>query len=247
MDTTKLLHAACPTINDVGWAYYFAPSTIARGERLGLDQFTFYFLGRGGVLGDVEADVVASAFGYFNPSLLKLMWDQGRATLAPRDAGREFFAAAHDFGRERLAGLDLAAFNAAAETVVTEGRARAGALVLFAAAAAEPLPDDAPARAAHLLAVLREYRGSVHLVAVAAEGLDPRVAHYLRRPDMFAMFGWSDADVPEVTQEDTDALARAEERTDRLCAAAYGALDDDGAVALLSGLDVIAPRLRGEA
>ena len=39
----------------------------------------------GGVLGDVEPVVVASAFGYFNPEVVDALWNAGRAMVA---AGR---------------------------------------------------------------------------------------------------------------------------------------------------------------
>jgi hypothetical protein len=244
MDTTKLINAACPTIGDVGWTYYFAPSTVARGEALGLDMFGFYFLGRGGVLGDVDASVVASAFGYFNPMVVANAWDAGRTKVEPREAGRQYFAAAHDFGRARLEGVaELDAFVAAATKVVDAAREQVAGLTLFAGAATEPVPDDAAAATMHQLAVLREFRGSAHLLAVVAEGIDPRDAHYVRRPGMFAMFGWQESDTPADTAGVATSLERADERTDRLVARAYGVLDDDEAVALLTGLDAIAPRL----
>jgi hypothetical protein len=243
MDTNKLVARACPTIGDVGWSYYFAPSTLARGEKFGLDAFQFYFLGRGGVLGDVEAPVVVSAFGYFNPAVVTAVWDASRTKLAPRVAGREYLEAAHDVGRERLGDLELGGFVAAASQVLDAARRNVAGLCLFAGAAAEEVPKEPAAAAMHLLSVLREFRGSAHLVAVVAAGLDPMVAHYLRRPEMFTTFGWSDADAPEVTPEHTDALARADERTDHLVAPAYGVLDDDAAAALLDGLEAVAPRL----
>lgn len=246
MDATKLVHAASPAIQELGWTYYFVPSTIERGERLGLDMFTFYFLGRGGVLGDVEPAVVAAAFGYFNPSVIENAWNAGRLKVAPRDAGREYFAAAHDYGRDRLGGLELGGFVDAARRIVDAARGRSAGLSLFAGASAEPVPEDDPAAAMHLLAVLREFRGSAHLVAVVAEGVEPKVAHYLRRPGMFGVFGWSEEDTPEVNQEHTDALQRADERTDRLVAPAFGVLDDDQAAALLQGLEEMAPRLTNE-
>jgi hypothetical protein len=70
-------------INDLGWAYYFVPETLETGKALGLDGFRFYSLGRGGMLGDVEAPVVVSAFGYFNPALVADMWDSGLVTSQP--------------------------------------------------------------------------------------------------------------------------------------------------------------------
>ena len=39
MDLQELLDEACPIVNKVGWAFYFVPETVARGEALGLDQF----------------------------------------------------------------------------------------------------------------------------------------------------------------------------------------------------------------
>jgi len=79
MSPDELITTVCPTIGTFGAAYYFAPRTLARGRAMGLDGFRFYFLGRGGVLGDVEAPVVASAFGYFELSLVQAVWDSARA------------------------------------------------------------------------------------------------------------------------------------------------------------------------
>src|SRR5664280_2410667 len=86
MNTQELIDQACPLIRDLGWAYFFVPETEAKGKELGLDVFQFYVLGRGGVLGNVEASVVASAFGYFNPSMIQQLWDSGRQLIEPRDA-----------------------------------------------------------------------------------------------------------------------------------------------------------------
>jgi hypothetical protein len=244
MDTQKLLDEACPMIGDYGWTYYFEATTIARGERLGLDPFAFYFLGRGGVLGDVDASVVQSAFGYFNPDVLAMMWNAARGKVDPRTAGREYFEAAHDVGRARLSGLEeLGGFVAAASKVIEAAKADVAGLTQFAAAAAEPVPSDLPAAALHLVAVLREFRGSAHLLAVVASGLSPRTAHFLRRPEMFATFGWSDDDHPTVTDADRGALAAADALTDRIVAPAFSVLDDDGAAALVAGLRAMGARL----
>jgi hypothetical protein len=246
MDTQKLLDEACPVISDNGWAFYFAPTTIARGERLGLDAFGFYFLGRGGVLGDVEAAVVSSAFGYFNPLVLASMWDAARAKLDPRTAAREYIEAAHEFGREKLSGIDeLGSFVDAASQVVDFARSHAQGLTLFAGVAAEPVPGDAPAAAMHQLMVLRELRGSAHLVAIVAQQLDPRTAHFIRRPEMYTVFGWSDDDKPEVTDVEIASLKAADELTDAIIAPAYAVLDDEGAAGLLGGLRAIAPAIAG--
>jgi hypothetical protein len=238
MTPEELVAAACPTIGGLGWAFYFLPETAAKGEPYGLDVFELYFLGRGGVLGDCEARVVTSAFGYFKPQIVEAMWNSGREKLAPRDAGRLFLECAREYGRSRFAEIEgLAEFCEAAEAVVAA--ADPVGLALFAGVSAEPLPDDLPARAQQLVTVLREFRGSAHLLAILACGLSPLVAHYVRRPEMWGIFGWADEDVPTVTAEDHAAIDAAEELTDRLVLPAYSVLEEAGRSALLAGLEAM--------
>ena len=240
--TDGLPARVAPMIGAAGAAFYFVPETLASGREIGLDGFRFYFLGRGGVLGDVEAPVVASAFGYFEPGLVAHMWDTAREHVAPRDAGRAHLRCAHALGRARLSGADgLGAYCAAARAVIAA--ADPAGLALFAGMLGEPVPDDLPARAMHLTVVLRELRGSAHLLAVRASGLSPRVAHFLRRPKDFALFGWKDGDVPEVGDDERRRLSGADALTDDLLGPAFGALDDGGAAALVEGLGAIAAGL----
>ncbi len=224
-------------MGDIGAAFYFDKATLAKGKELGLDGFRFYVLGRGGVLGNVEPAVVQSAFGYFNAGLINKIWTSAADILAPRDAGRAYVECCAELGRAKLAAVEgLDAFNAAAETVVRA--ANPAGLALFAGLAAEPMPDDAPGRAAHLAAVLRELRGSAHLVALLATGLKPEVAHAMKRPDMIAGFGWDPA--PEIGPDDPGKVDAAEGLTDTLLVPAYSALDDAGAQALIAGTEAIA-------
>ena len=244
MTPEELMADVCPRIHDTGWAFFFAPETLATGKELGLDGFRFYFLGRGGVLGDVDAAVVCSAFGYFEPSLVERIWDSARAVMAPRDAGRAFLACGAEFGRARFSDLDgMAAFCAAADAV-NEAADPVG-LALYAAARAEPLADDAPAHAMQLLYVLRELRGSAHLLAVRACGLDARTAHCVARPQDLGLFGWPDDASVDVTDTDRAKWAAAEELTDDLLLPAYAVLDDAGRAALVAGLDQIEAVLAG--
>jgi hypothetical protein len=223
-------------INDLGWAYYFVPETLAKGEALGLDGFRFYFLGRGGVLGDVEAPVVASAFGYFNPALVADMWDSGRAIVAPREAARSHFACSAELGRRHFSGLGgLAEFCAAADAI--NNAADPIGLALYSGFRAAPMVDDLPGRAMQLVSVLREFRGSAHLIAVRGYGLDAKTAHFMRRPNDIGTFGWTDDDAPEIGDTEREKLAAADRITDRLVAAAYGVVDEAGQQAILAGLD----------
>jgi hypothetical protein len=241
ISTEELIGTACPDIAAVGRAFYFTPETLAVGRGLGLDGYRFYVLGRGGVLGDVEPDVVTSAFGYFHPAMVTKMWTSARerTSLSPREAGRLYMQCCHDFGRAHfgdLTGLD--AFCAAASAV--NDAANPAGLALYAAIAAEPLADDPPARAMQLAAVLREFRGSAHLVAIlATEGIDPATAHALRRPEAWTAFGYDENTRPTGTDRQRAALEAAEELTDRLITPAFDVLDPAGRRTLLDGLAVM--------
>ncbi|MDQ2708249.1 MAG: hypothetical protein M3Z25_11675 [Actinomycetota bacterium] len=239
--TPALVCEAAPRIAAIGPGFYFTDETIAVGREHGLDGFRFYFLGRGGVLGDVEADVVTSAFGYFTPALVSRMWTTARerTSLSARDAGRLYLRCSQEFGRRHLSEVaGLAEFCAAAEQV-NDAADRAG-LALYAGTAAEPLVDDLPARAMQLNTVLREFRGSAHLVAIlATPGITPRLAHGIRRPDFWTLFGYEERDLPVGTDAQRAALATADELTDAMVAPAFDVLDEARRVSLLDGLVAI--------
>jgi hypothetical protein len=232
---TRDFIAQTSAIGDLGGApWYFAPQTLAAGKEHNLDGFRFYVLGRGGVLGDVEAEVVASAFGYFNPALVEKLWNTAKERMAPRDAARLYLSCCHDFARAHFADVEgLDEFCAAAEQV--NDAINPAGLALYAGIDAEPEPDDAPARALHLTAVLREARGSAHLLAVVASRLEPRVAHAIKRPTEGKEFGWDDT--PEPTADERARWDQAEELTNQLLEPAFGVLDDAGRSALLNGLE----------
>lgn len=221
--TDELIAAAAPKLGSLGADFYFDPKTLAVGKEHGLDGFRFYFLGRGGVMGDVVSAVVVSAFGYFNPPLVDKMWTTARQKMAPPDAATLYLECCRQYGRDRLGGVeDLDTFCSAAEAIV--GAVDPAGLTLFSAIAAAPLPDDAPGRAMQLIAVLREFRGSAHLIAVRAVGLTAEVAHYLRRPNDYASFGWGDTP-PDITDDDRARLAQADALTDDLVRSAFSAVD----------------------
>lgn len=236
----ELINATSQTIGKAGAAFYFHPDTLARGKELGLDGFRFYMLGRGGVLGDVESDVVASAFGYFHRELVARIWTTAKERFNPREAAREYMACCAQLGRSGLANVErLSAFCEAAEAIIAA--TNPSGLSLYAGIAAEPRAEDLPGRAMQLVAVLRELRGSAHLLAVVASGVAPEVAHAIKRPDDVATFGWEPA--PEVTDADRANLDAAEVLTDRLLTPAYASLDDNAKAALLAGTKAIGTAL----
>jgi len=238
VDANDLMATVCPQIAHLGAAFYFTPETLAVGKSLGLGGLRFYFLGRGGVLGDVEPEVVLSAFGYFSPSTVTKMWNSSKAICQPRDAGRAFMECSAQFGRDHLGGVDNLEDFCAAASAVNDAADVVG-LPLYAGVKAEPLSDDLPALAMQLVTVLRELRGSAHLLAVRASGLDAKTAHFLKRPGDMAMFGWADDDIPRVGDIERSKLAAAEALTDELLVPAFSVLDNTADASLRSGIEAI--------
>lgn len=236
MTPLEIVQQTSPVVNEAGNRFYFHPDTLAAGKELGLDGFRFYFLGRGGVLGDVEPAVIVSAFGYFSPSVVEVMWNSAKQIMAPRDAARAYLGCADRFGRDHLGDVDgLDGFNDAAEAIVDS--VDRSALPLFAGIAAEPLPDDPAARAYRNVCNLRELRGSMHLLAIVATGVSPLTAHAIRRPDDVASFGWEAG--PDISDDDRARLDIADELTDRLLVPSIEALTDAQRDAFVTGVDAI--------
>lgn len=240
METLDVVKAVAAPMGSAGSAFYFDPATLARGKELGLDGFRFYVLGRAGVMGDVTPRMVESAFGYFNRPLVEKIYGSAREKMSPAEAATAYWECAAEKGRARLADVDgLDAYCAAAEKVVAA--ARPAGLPLFAGISTMPLADDLPGRAAQLTAVLRELRGSVHLLAVGAVGLDDSVAHAIKRPDDVEMFGYAEA--PTVTDADRALLDEAEDLTNRLLQEPYGVLDGAEGEAIVAGANAVAEAL----
>lgn len=238
MTNDELIAQVCPLINDSGWAYYFTPTTMTRGQELGLKGPQFYFIGRGGLLGNCDSTVVAAAFGYFNPEVIKRAWDSARSVVEPVVAGHAHLECSAVTGREKLSAVEgLEPFVAAAEKVNTA--ANPEALALYAAFKNAPLVDDLPGRAMQLVSILREFRGSAHLVAVRAMGLTGKQAHFIKRPNDVAMFGWSTDDAPLIEDDARARLDEAERLTDRIVAPAYSVLSEPERSALLAGAAAI--------
>jgi hypothetical protein len=241
MTPEQLVQTAGPKIGAMGSAFYFDPATLAAGKELGLDGFRFYILGRGGVLGDVEPAVVRSAFGYFSADTIERIWTSARQKVAPRDAGRAYIACCQEFGRVHFSDLEGVDDFCRAAEAINDAVDPAG-LALYAAVSSEQLADDLPARAMQLVTVLREFRGSAHLVAVVSSGLAPNIAHFLRRPELYKNFGWGDSP-PTVSADDRSKQAAADALTDRLVLPAYSAPDSAAADALVAGLEAMEARL----
>ena len=239
MDPTGLIDATAAPLYELGGAYCFADATAQRGEALGLDVFTFYCLGRGGVLGDVDAATVASAFQWFKPHLVETWWNEGRAIADPATTAVAYLEAARDYARRTFKETEtLRAFTAAAALVV--GAAPAGRWPLVDGYRRFELPGDMVARAFQLVIVLRELRGGAYGEAVAAVGITPAESHYLNSADAFELYGYESDDAPVVTDELVERRALAEDRTTELLVATYEVLDEHGRRAFLDGVRELA-------
>jgi hypothetical protein len=220
----ETVSATASKINEAGARFMLHPESNALGAEVGFSHpFEFYCTGRGGVLGDVDADVVVSAFGYFAPGLVQRFWTSGCAVQPPRAAAQLFARSCTDWGRKHLAttkGLERLA--ELGEKVIDA--AEPAALALFTGWRAEPLPDDGPGRAYQVLHVLREFRGSAHLVAVLAAGLTPFQAHAAKHGAEGAkQFGWK-TEIVDIAGT-AERIARAEDLTDELVAPAFASLN----------------------
>ena len=244
MTNEELLATACPIINEIGAAFYFIPETAAVGKELNLRGMEFYVLGRGGPLGDCDGAALAAAFGYFKPAMIGGIWEDAKAKCDPRKAGRAHLECAAALGRAKLAGLaNLDAIVATLDAV--NNAADPDGLGLYAAMRTETLATDAPGRAMQLLALVREFRGAAHLIALRAAGLDTKTAHHIKRPDMVQAFGYTPEDAPTITDATHAQMAAAEKLTDALCAPAYAVLSEAERTTLANGVAAMKAALQG--
>jgi hypothetical protein len=144
------------------------------------------------MLGDVGADVVHSAFGWFEPNAVKAMFEEGVAVAGAAAAAARMAEAHAMWGRKHLADIDgLDDIMAVSEELVDglEG----SAIPLFVGWRSAPRDDSSAGRAAQLMQILREWRGGIHLVATTAVGLTPVEAILTNEGEGQAkFFGWSE-------------------------------------------------------
>jgi hypothetical protein len=220
LTSEETVQAVDHVLHDVGTAWMTHKDITARAEEYGYGKaLPFYFAGRGGVLGDVDAGVVIAAMGWWEPGLVRLMWGRGLAVASAREGASRYAQACATWADDHLACFGHAdRFIELAERVV--GTAEESGLSLFAGWRAQPRADGGAARMLQLVHVLREWRGSVHLVATTAAGLGPLEAILANEgPDQARFLGWR-GDLPNCDHL-ADRHAQAQEITNRLAATGY--------------------------
>lgn len=222
MDALAAATRTATAVSQVGSHFMLDGNTYKRGAELGFQGLDFYVTGRGGALGDVDADVVSAAFTFFEPASIRTLWEQGTAVMPARQAAREFAACCASWAEDHVPDdLDAARLGALAGKVVASARPACAAV--FAGWRALPVPEAPKALAVHQMNALRELRLGLHGAAVVAAGLSPLEAMSVKSPQMAPLFGW--AELADVTglQEVWDG---AEERTNLAIAHAYEGLDE---------------------
>jgi hypothetical protein len=211
-----------------GWL--LSPETARRGEELGLlPGRGFWVCGRGGVLGDTDADVVTAAVGFMHPARLRPFWEHRPEGLGAHQVAAAYAECCFSWARRALAAMpedDLRRLTGLVRRVLDAALPQTGAL--FAGWRAMPSPGDAPADTALALHVLRELRGGAHITAVAASGMTPAEAALSAPPPRGGEKWARDLGWPEPYPDPAplaERRAQAEELTTRLVAPAYEALD----------------------
>jgi hypothetical protein len=132
-----------------------------------------YFTSRGACLGDVDGEVVASAFGVFNPEVVVAAVAAGKGMVDRADVLQ---------ARAEGATASLQRLMAASEgelTRATELLGRAAAVAEYAGRALSSglrsleAPDDPVGALWRAADIVREHRGDNHILAWTAAGLDP--------------------------------------------------------------------------
>ena len=158
-------------IHDIGTAIYLSPDVFDWAAEWGWSNpFGFYFAGRGGMLGDVGADVVTSTFGWFEPNTVHSMYTEGVGVAPASEAAARMAEAHSKWGRKHYAEVEnLEAIVAVTEELVDglEG----SAIPVFVGWRDAARCETPAGRAAQLMQILREWRGGLHLVATTAAGL----------------------------------------------------------------------------
>ncbi len=163
---------------------YFAPECHKGYTALGFDDSArevngvampdgpAYFTSRGSILGQVPGDVVAAAFGVFNPEVVvpcvELGWSR---TDAPTIGAARTEGATEQLRRvlgDEPDGLDRVneLLARAVEPLRPEGRS------LYAGLRALDVPDDPLAAMWRRCDMLREFRGDSHIASWVSAGLD---------------------------------------------------------------------------
>ncbi|HEY8544896.1 MAG TPA: hypothetical protein VIL36_07605 [Acidimicrobiales bacterium] len=222
MNGEEIATAAAKAVGGLSEGFMSDPATYAHGAEQGYKGIDFYFVGRAGVLGDVDADVVAAALVFFNPDVVHKAWASSAAVLPRLEAAAAWAACGARWADRHLGDdLDWARLDELAAKVVDE--ASPSGAPIFAGLRRLAVPSDPKQAALHRCNCLRELRMARHGAAVIATGLDVADAVRHRSPHMLGIYGWEDRPVDPGFAERWE---EAERLTNVASARDYEVLDD---------------------
>ena len=226
-------------VGEAGGIFMLHPETFGGSIAAGYaNPLAGYVAGRGGVLGEATGATVAAVFAIFEPAMTASLWQEGVAVRGAAGAAAVYWEQLAQFARKYLAGADgLDRIAELGEKVISA--APGLRLPLFEGWRAMPLADDAPARAAQVMFVLRELRGDVHLNLLSASGVTPVEAHMLGHDESYTrMFGWSEPFADGADKK--DRYAEVESDTNRRMTELFEAALDGDELAELARLTTAA-------
>jgi hypothetical protein len=183
--------ASAEAVGNLTARFMLDMATYQYGGTLGFAGMSFYAGGRGGVLGDVDADTVTEAFVFFHPDNVKANWEQSGAVMAREKAALEFQSCCSRWAEEHIPDdVDVATLASLAQRVADSADAT-GAPVFAGWRQLTP-PESPKAAAAHHMNSLRELRFALHANAVRERGVHPHDALSHRQPHMVGIFGWGE-------------------------------------------------------
>lgn len=234
MDRSTSAHRIRGPVVTLGGAFMTAPEMTAEESDLGLPRHSLYFRGRSAVLGDPPPHVVAALFAIFPDWLIERVISSATPAVPAAHAIAAYSRACATWGCRTFADTPATARSAALLYRLVDA-ADASALPLVAGWRAQTRPDDAPARLAHALMVVRELRGGLHFAALRASGLgvtEAVVAEPGGGRGRLLRTGWvaEDADMliarAQARPDLMDRRQRAEQSTDESFGLALAALSD---------------------
>lgn len=233
---------------------YFAPEVEGELTALGLRRGRMcYFAARSAPMGRVEPGTVAATFYVFHPGLVARFVPEAWSIAAPEEVTAARYRGVA-LAWERLVGdVDSAELREAAGLARTAAEACSVAgRPLAAAHAGLPWPEEPHLQLFHALTVVREHRGDGHVAALLAAGLsalEALVTHTFTGRGFTvaaaqATRGWSDEEWAEgisrlaerglvsaaggLTDDGAACRRDLEAATDRMAAAPWAALGEDG-------------------
>ena len=212
------------TIGDLPANFMLDGETYRAAAEVGYEGMAFYYAGRAGVLGDVDARVVTEAFVFFPPTSVEVAWTSS-AEIEPRDASARRFAGALATWTDAHMPTDALDYQRLADLLgIVIRKADPTGAPVFAGWRVLDEPDDPRALALHRLNALRELRAARHGAAVLEVGLAPLEALMVKTPFMADVFGWPEPR-PEPDETLRERWQSAEDETDRRFAEDLAALD----------------------